>query len=211
MCASGSRISTSASVSMSRALTSPRLVDPQVERLGGVDVHLQRNLLQVQDDVGRVLDHAGDRRELVQHAVDLDRRDRRAFNRRQQHAPQGVADGRAEPALERLRVEPSEPIRERLALELQPLGPLKTFPEHVSSYLSIRRPDVSARQTCRVAPRLPPQVWEGCGRGAALAAASFQFPAASKQELFLKLGAGSWKLAAISNTTRRSAAPARAG
>ena len=71
-----------------------RLVDAQVQRLGGVDVHLQRNLLQVQDDVGRVLDDARDRRELVQHAVDLDRRDRRAFNRRQQHAPQGVADGR---------------------------------------------------------------------------------------------------------------------
>ena len=71
MCASGSRISTSASVSMSRALTSPGLVDAQVQRLGRVDVHLERNLLQVEDDVGRVLDHARDRRELVQHAVDL--------------------------------------------------------------------------------------------------------------------------------------------
>ena len=74
----------------------------------------------------------GNRRELVQHAVDLDRRDRRALDRRQQHAPQRVADGRAEAALERLRVEPPEPIGQRLALELEPLRPLKTFPEHVA-------------------------------------------------------------------------------
>ena len=106
------------------------LVDAQRQRLGVIDVQLQRNLLQVEDDVGRILDDAGNRRELVQHAVDLHRGDRRAFNRRQQHAPQRVADGGAETALERLRVEPAEPVGERLALELQPLGPLKTFPEH---------------------------------------------------------------------------------
>jgi hypothetical protein len=37
------------------------------------------------------------------------------------------ADRRAEAALERLRVEPTEPIGERFALELEPLGTLKTF------------------------------------------------------------------------------------
>ena len=95
-----------------------------------VDVQLERNLLQVEDDVGRVLDHAGNRRELVQHAVDLDRGDRRAFDRGEQHAAQRVADRGAEAALERLRVEPAEPIGQRLALELEPLGSLKTFPEH---------------------------------------------------------------------------------
>jgi len=36
----------------------------------------------------------------------------------------------AEAALERLRVEPAESIRERFTLELEPLGPLKAFPEH---------------------------------------------------------------------------------
>ena len=41
-----------------------------------------------------------------------------------------VADGRAEAALERLRVEPAESIGERLAFELEALGSLKTFPEH---------------------------------------------------------------------------------
>jgi hypothetical protein len=106
------------------------LVDAEVQCLGRVDVHLQRHLLEVQDDVGGVLDHARDRRELVEHAVDLDRGDRRAFNRRQQHAPERIADGGAEAALEGLRVEPTEPIRERLALEFQPLRTLKTFPQH---------------------------------------------------------------------------------
>ena len=81
------------------------LVDAQIQRLGVVDVAGQRNLLQVEDDVGRILDDARNRRELVQHAVDLDRRDRRAFNRGQQHAAQRVADGRAEAALEGLGVE----------------------------------------------------------------------------------------------------------
>ena len=37
-----------------------RLVDAQRQRLGVVDVQLERNLLQVEDDVGRVLDHAGE-------------------------------------------------------------------------------------------------------------------------------------------------------
>src|SRR4029078_5482168 len=88
------------------------LVGAEVQRLRVVDVQLQRNLLQVEDDVGRILDDAGDRRELVQHAVDLHRGDGRAFNRGEQHAPQGVADGGAEAALEGLRLEASEPIRE---------------------------------------------------------------------------------------------------
>ena len=132
---------------MSRARTSPGLVDAERQRLGVVDVQLQRNLLQVEDDVGRVLDDARNRRELVQHAVDLHRGDRRAFNRRQQHAPQRVADGRAEAALERLRVEAAEPIGQRLALELEPLGSLKTFPEHVI-FLSPTGPQTGL-QTCK--------------------------------------------------------------
>ena len=123
------------------------LVDAQRQRLGVVDVQLQRNLLQVEDDVGRVLDHAGNRRELVEHAVDLDRGDRRALNRGEQHAPQRVADRRAEAALERLGVEPAEPIGQCLALELEPLGSLKTFPQH-DSVLSLTGPQTGL-QTCK--------------------------------------------------------------
>src|SRR5258706_7183138 len=109
MWASGSRISTSPSAWMSRAHFAG-LVHSERERLGVVAVQLQGNLLQVEDDVGRVLDHAGNRRELVQHAVDLDGGDGRAFNRGQQHAPEGVADGGAEAAVGPLRVETAEPI-----------------------------------------------------------------------------------------------------
>jgi hypothetical protein len=113
----------------------------QVERLGRVDVHLERDLLQIEDDVSRVFHGSRNRRELVQHSLDLHRRDRRAFNRREQHAPHRVANGRAEPALERLRVKSAEPVGERLALELQPLGPLKTFPEHFSRSFRVRAPN----------------------------------------------------------------------
>ena len=123
------------------------LVDLDRERLDLIGVQLERDLLEVEDDVGRILDHARDRRELVEHAVDLHRGDRRAFNRRQQHAPQRVADGGAEPALERLRVEPAEPVREGLALEFEALGSLKTFPEHVLS-LSPTGPQTGL-QTCK--------------------------------------------------------------
>ena len=145
---------------MSRARTSPGLVDAQVQRLGRVGVHLERDLLQVEDDVGRVLDHARDRRELVQHAVDLDRRDRRPFDRGEQHAPQRVTDRRPEPALERLRMEAPEPVGESLALEFEPLGPLKTFPQHVSVYLSFGRPVVERPPGLPLSP-LPPAAGPG--------------------------------------------------
>ena len=133
---------------MSRAAHFARLVDAQRQRLGVIDVQLERNLLQVEDDVGRVLDHAGNRRELVQHAVDLDGGDRRALDRGEQHAPQRVADRRAEAALERLRVEPAEPVGERLALELEPLGSLKTFPEHRILSFRLTGPQTGL-QTCK--------------------------------------------------------------
>ena len=65
-------------------------------------LHLDGDVLDVEDDVGHVLAHAGDRGELVQHAVDLHRLHRRALQRGQQHAAQRVAERQAEAALERL-------------------------------------------------------------------------------------------------------------
>ena len=64
-------------------------------------VHPQRQLLDVQHDVGDVLTHAGHAAELMQHAVDLHRGDRRALQRGQQDAPDGIAEGHAEAALQR--------------------------------------------------------------------------------------------------------------
>ena len=107
-------------------------------------MELDRDLFQVEDDVGRILDDAGNRRELVQHAVNFHGRDRRALDRGEQHAPQRIPDRRSETALERLRVEPAEPICQGVALDLEPLRTLKTFPQHVlcPSLRALRPPDL---------------------------------------------------------------------
>ena len=70
--------------------------------LGAFALHLDGDVLDVEHDVGHVLAHAGDRGELVQHAVDMHRLHRGALQRGQQNAPQRVAERHAEAALERL-------------------------------------------------------------------------------------------------------------
>ena len=72
-------------------------------QLGAVTrVHLERDLLEVQQDVDHVFLHAFDGGVLMQHAFDLDLGDRRARHGRQQHATQRVAERVAEATLERL-------------------------------------------------------------------------------------------------------------
>src|SRR5262249_2786028 len=63
----------------------------EVDGFWSIAIELERDLLQVEDDVRGVLDYAGDGLELVQHAFNLHRGNGRALNRGQQHAPQGVA------------------------------------------------------------------------------------------------------------------------
>ncbi len=108
-----------------------RLVRMQVERLRAVAVELERNLLQVEDDVGRILDDAGDRLELVQHALDLDGGDGRALDGREQRAAQRVADRGAEAALKRLRGELAVLVGQCFGVDGETLGFLKTSPKHV--------------------------------------------------------------------------------
>ena len=120
-------------------------------------MELHRDLLQVEDDVGRILDDARDRRELVEHAVDLHGRDGRAFDRREQHAPQRVADRGAETALEGLRVEPAEPVRQSFALNFEPLGTLKTS-SRASSIPFAYGPAARPPDLPVMAAGLPPQV-----------------------------------------------------
>ena len=62
-------------------------------------------LLQAQDNVGHVLDHSGERRELVVDAINLDRCDSIAFERREKDATQSVADGSAVAGLQRTEFE----------------------------------------------------------------------------------------------------------
>ena len=83
------------------------------DRAGAVLLHLHLDLaglavepadeaLEVEDDVGHVLADARHRRELVGDALDLDRGDGGSLERREEHAPQAVAERVAEPAVERL-------------------------------------------------------------------------------------------------------------
>ena len=105
-----------------------RLVRPQIQSLRLLRVQLDRNLLQVQDDIGCILHDTWNRGELMEHLVDLDARDRGTLDGRQEHPAQRVADRRPETALERLSIEPTEPIRQRLGVELQTFRSLEAFP-----------------------------------------------------------------------------------
>src|SRR6266513_3262891 len=68
----------------------------EIDRRGLVQIGANHELLQVQDDVGDVLRHPLDGRELVQHAVDAYRRDGGARDGRQQRTAERIADRVAE-------------------------------------------------------------------------------------------------------------------
>src|SRR6185437_3883324 len=95
--------------------------------------HLERHLLEVEYDIGRVFDHARNRAEFVIDAFDANRGDGRAFDARKEHAAEGVADGGAESALERLSGELPEALRERLGICNQTFGFLEAL-EHTFVY-----------------------------------------------------------------------------
>ena len=70
MCRLRSSTSTSASVSIWPLSTSPGVVDLEADGAHALAHHLERNLLQVEDDVGGVFDHARNGAEFVRHAFD---------------------------------------------------------------------------------------------------------------------------------------------
>ena len=76
----------------------PALDQPELD--GMRRVALEAELLDVQDDLGDVLLDARDRRELLVDVTDLDARDRRSLERRQEDAPEGVAESDAVAGLE---------------------------------------------------------------------------------------------------------------
>src|SRR5260370_8371851 len=112
------------------------LLDVDVNRLRQVSVELDRHLLQVEDDVRRMLDHAGDRRKFVQHAFDLHGSDGSALNGTEQRATQRVSYRRAPAALKRLRGKPPVLLGERFQLGRKTLRLLKTLPHRVPSFWS---------------------------------------------------------------------------
>ena len=119
-------------------MTDAGLVGAQIERLGAFACELERNLLEVQDDVGRVFDYAGDGLELVQHALDADGGDGCAFDRAEQRTSQGVADGGAEAAFKGLGAELAVSFGERLGIDCQTLWLLKSSPKHIVCLFSCR-------------------------------------------------------------------------
>src|SRR6478736_5742033 len=73
----------------------------------------------------------------MQHAFNLYGGYSRAFNRRQQHAPQGVANGGAESTLKGLSVKAAVFVSQCLGIGGKTLGILETSPEnHVLFVLS---------------------------------------------------------------------------
>ena len=70
-------------------------------RLGFVLVDFQAQFLDVKHDVCNVFANAWNRGKFVEHAVDSDCRDRRAFQTRKKHSAQAVADCDAVAATER--------------------------------------------------------------------------------------------------------------
>src|SRR2546430_7703892 len=110
------------------------LFDVDVNRLRQVRVELDGHLLQVEDDVRGILDHARYRRKFMQHAFNLHGGDGRAFHSNEQAATQRVSYRRAPATLKRLRGKPPVLLGERFQLGCKTLRLLKTFPHRVPSF-----------------------------------------------------------------------------
>ena len=119
-------------------------VGHEADRLDAFAHDFERNLLEVQDDVGGVFDYARNGAEFVIHAFDADRGDGGAFDARQEHAAQRIADGGTETALERLGGELPEALRQGLGVGDQTFGFLKAL-EHTFFSLQLRRGFISIR------------------------------------------------------------------
>ncbi len=92
------------------------LIDGEAHGLDSVAHDLERNLLQVEDDVGGVFHHARDGAEFVLDAFDAHGGDGGAFDGAEQDAAQTVADGRAEAALKRLGGKHAIPLGESFGI-----------------------------------------------------------------------------------------------
>src|SRR5262249_20256548 len=138
-------------------------VDPQ--RLVRLRVVLDHQQLDVQDQVGDVVDHAGDRRKLVLNTQDLDPGDGAALQAREQDSPEAVAHGVAEAALEGLDVELSEGVGQGVAEANDPAGQFEATP--TNTHRSLPHPKRrSARPGERSAQRLSSSMinWGVTGR-----------------------------------------------
>ena len=122
--------------------------------LGPVALHLDGDVLDVEHDVGHVLAHAGDRGEFVQHAVDVHRLHARALQRREENAPQRVAERQAEAALERLGHHGGRALRIGARRDLQLVRPDQFLPVLLDRH--VNHPFVWRARS----PRIPLRPWE---------------------------------------------------
>ena len=104
-------------------------IDAEANGLDALAHDLERDLLQVEDDVGGVFDNAGDGAEFVVGAFDAHGGDGGSFDRAEEYAAESVTDGGAESPLEGLGGEHAIPFREGLGIGHQPLWFLEAF-EH---------------------------------------------------------------------------------
>src|SRR5205085_12338904 len=109
--------------------------------LGAFALHLDRDILDVEHDVGDVLANARDRGELVQHAVDMHRLHRGALQRGQQNAAQRVTERLAKAAFERFGDNGRKPGRVGARRYLQLVRSNKFLPifldRHFVTHLSV--------------------------------------------------------------------------
>ena len=82
----------------------------QGKPLGLVGGHGQPNLLEVEDDLGHILNDSRNGGEFVLYTLNPGGDDGRALQGRQEDTPQGIAERCAEPAFQGLAHEPSEHI-----------------------------------------------------------------------------------------------------
>ena len=126
---SGLMISTVSSCRMSAAVTTPRLVPVDPDRLAaGREWFLTTRLLMFRTRSVTSSTTPGMVRDLVLHALDLDLGDRAALQAGQEDAPQAVADRDAEAAFERLDVELAVGVGQRLAVADDPAGQFQATP-----------------------------------------------------------------------------------
>src|SRR5580698_296363 len=89
--------------------------------------HLERDLLQVEDDVGGIFHHAWNGTEFVSHTLNADGGNGGALYGAEQDAAQARANGGSEAALERLCGEHAVALGESFGVSDQPFRLLKTF------------------------------------------------------------------------------------
>ena len=99
-------------------------------------VRLELDLLEIQNDVGHVLNNAVNRGEFMLRAVHFERRNGRAFERREQHAAKRVADGVAVTGFKRVGDKFCVGFRGGGFFLLQPLGHFETSESDWHIFLS---------------------------------------------------------------------------